>query len=124
MAEQVAVLQAGRCSYCGEVARPRIFHAPGCPYEIPGAATQLLGGTRGGSAPWQQGMLPIHLPAPRVAGNVRSIAERYRAGESIRSLAAAEGVSYGTIRNRLREAGVALQRRSPAAEARRRTAAA
>lgn len=52
----------------------------------------------------------------RISGELReevsaSFAERYQAGESIRSLAAESGRSYGFVQGLLKEAGVDLRSR-------------
>lgn len=52
----------------------------------------------------------------RISGELRdevaqSLAQRYRAGESIRSLASDVGRSYGFVQGLLKDAGVALRSR-------------
>lgn len=104
------VLQRGRCTYCAEAATPggRIFHVAGCPFEVPGMETEVLGGRREGA---DVRRLLGGPTGPRVVTDDARIVERYNAGESIRAVAAAEHVSYGTARSRLIRAGVPLRGR-------------
>lgn len=57
-----------------------------------------------------------HEPGRRTSVKERKVvaaeyARRYAAGESIRNLAISTGASYGTVHNRLAEAGVTFRRR-------------